>query len=177
MDDLKSVLRGTDRQFLEQLQQKYEAQGKAEMVSAVVGELQRQAGEKPVQTLALQDSGKLYQHEYRADDNSGRTFTAYSGDPMVWMQPYMTAAGHTVRTCSENFTGANSPQAVAARAADAQALAVGRAEVARMNRSERTMASQDSGENSAPEARGPEVDRAIEQHGKFLGIFDGKFFR
>lgn len=59
-DDLKSVLRGTDRQFLEQLQQKYEAQGKAEMVSAIVGELQRQAGEKPVQTLALQDSGKLY---------------------------------------------------------------------------------------------------------------------
>jgi hypothetical protein len=171
--NVADVLREYDIDLLLDRQKKAEARNDQQMLKPVVAELQRRAGSKPVQTLALQDSGKLYQHEFRADDNSGRTFTAYSGDPMTWMRAYMTEAGHTVRTCSENFTGKNSGQALAQRAADDQALAVGRAEVARMNRANGNMT--DSA-NSAPEARGPEVDRAIEQHGKFLGIFDGKFF-
>lgn len=130
MSNLTDVLRKFDASELEAAQQKYEALGHRETLAAVTAELQRRAGEKPVQTVALQDSGRLYQHKFKADDDSGRTFTAYSGDPAVWMKHYMPEAGLSVRLATEEFTGANSPQARQQRAADERALEVGRRVVA-----------------------------------------------
>jgi hypothetical protein len=124
-DDMRTVLRQMDVPELERLQRKYEGSGQKASAQAIVGELKVRAGEKPVQTAALQDSGKLFQHKFKADDDSGRTFTAYSGDVGVFLQPF-TEPGMTVRVPREEFTGRNSPQAKAAAAADARALEVGR---------------------------------------------------
>jgi hypothetical protein len=167
--DLAEVFQAYDLPLLYQSLRKYESRFDTKMTAAVVAELQRRAGSRPVQTQELSNCGQLFEHQFRMD-NTGRIATAYSGDVMGFLAPFMPPGNAVKITPLQVYRDEENERETQ------RIMRLGREAEARMNRPERTMASQDSGENSAPAAQGPEVDRAIEQHGKFLGIFDGKFF-
>jgi hypothetical protein len=168
--DIAEVYKAYDLPFLYECLHKYEASGNQTMVKPIVAELQRRADSAPVQTEALYNSGELYTHKVRMDDDTGRTATMHSGDPAVWMRQFMPEPGNVVK-----ITSLQAYRDEEHERERQHIMRLGIETQARMNRSERTMA--DSGENSSPPAKGPAVDKAIERHGKALGFFDGgKFF-
>jgi hypothetical protein len=161
--DLAEIFQAYDLPLLHQSLQKYEARGDQKMTKAVVTELQRRVGSRPVQTQELSNCGQLFEHQVRMDDNTGRTATMYSGDVGEFLAPFLLAPGHMVK-----FTPLQVYRDEENERETQRIMRLGREAEARMNRPERNMA--DSA-NSAPAAQGPEVDRALERHGKFLGFF------
>lgn len=62
-----------------------------------------------VQSEALSHSGRLFRQR-QADPDTGRVTHTFTGDPSVWMEPFVRGPVHG-RISTELFTGENSPEA------------------------------------------------------------------
>jgi hypothetical protein len=97
---------------LESLRDRYEARKDWQTAGTVRAAIQRRG---VVQTEELSRSGQLFAHRVELDPSGlgMRPAIQYTGDPAVWMAPFVQA-GVTGRIDAEQCTGANSPEAKAA---------------------------------------------------------------
>jgi hypothetical protein len=120
--------------MLDQLQQRYRADGNLAGVEHVDAAIARKELDGIPQTAEVANCGKLYRHR-RVDPETNRLTFRYTGDASVFLAPYVSD-GLPGRINDSLFRGANSPEAIA-HEAEQQKLAAEQQELAAEGRAAR----------------------------------------